>query len=127
MTVCNGCGRSMKVSRLKIHKTLATMLVSLQQLGNGWHHIETFRPTKHGSGRDFSILKHWNLVESKPANSDEDKRTSGMYRLTDSGKAFVLGTIAKPKYVYVFNNKVIETSDTVVVIGECKPFQWSQI
>ena len=111
-SVCPCCTRPARISRLKIHSTLAYMLCKLygDSMGHSGHphqyrHLSSFK-YRNASGNDFSIAKHWELVETIDAKT-HDKRSSGLYRLTPLGAEFVAGTITIPKYVYVFNNRVL--------------------
>lgn len=122
---CPCCQRRARVNRLKVHSTLAAMLVRLHRLSmlnNGradaWVHIEAFRPLKHASGRDFCIVKHWNLAEPRPANEDEDKNSSGYWRLTPMGQLFVQNDILIQKHAFVFDNRVLNFSGETTSIIE---------
>lgn len=127
--ICSCCGRKVIISRLKIHSTLAAMLCRLYALGEGFHHVNDFRPHNHTSGRDFSILKHWGLVVNKPADLSEDKKTSGMYAITDKGQLFVRSQSSVPKYLYVFNNTVQgESTDKVEITNALGSlFSWKEL
>jgi hypothetical protein len=122
---CPCCRRMGRQAKLKIHSTLAFMLVKLYRSSmelhgqpTGWVHLQAFSPPNHTTGRDFSITKHWLLAEPKAAGEDEDKRSSGMWRLTDYGVKFVEGKIRIPVNMMVFDDKIMGVSDDVQNVEE---------
>lgn len=55
---------------------------------------------------DFTKLKHWEFIESKP-NTDTQKKCSGQYRVTEKGERFLFNGLTVPTQVIVYNDKVI--------------------
>lgn len=131
--VCLCCHRSARVAKLRVHSTLARMLISIyvysKDMDGGWVHLESFRPKKHGSGRDFCILKHWGLTQPKAAAIDEDKNSSGYWRLTEAGRLFVEGGSRISKNIFTLDDMVIKKSDEQVSIQDCltKKFSWQEL
>lgn len=134
--VCPCCERRARINKLKVHSTLAAMLMNLARVSNAiagdltsWVHVEAFRLSYASSGNDFCICKHWGLVEAREAGPDEDKKGSGYYRLTELGAQFVQGEARIPKYVFVFDNKTLNESVETVGIDDClnNKFSFSEL
>lgn len=76
-------------------------------------------------GGEWSKLRYWKLIEERPPerksilNPKPPVKTQGMYKLTDSGKGFVLGKLKVPKSLWVYNGHVIEANKKSVSIQEC--------
>ena len=79
--------------------------------------------------KSMATLHHWGLLETKPKNVDEDKRGSGLWRLTPVGRDFIYRRILMPKYAFVFDNKLIKHSsehiDAVQALG--KKFSYEEL
>lgn len=121
--ICPCCERRARINKLKIHSTLAAMLMNLAKVSNAiagdlrsWVHIEHFRLSYASSGNDFCICKHWGIVETRAAEPEEDKNGSGYYRLTALGEKFVTGEARIAKYAYTFDNRALKFSDETVDI-----------
>jgi len=69
-----------------------------------WHHIATFQAMNAGGG-DFAKARYWGLVAEQPNEKDETKRTSGIWTITDKGRAFVLGRLKIQKYALIFDSR----------------------
>lgn len=117
---CPCCNRDATVSKQRVHATLAYMLgrlyaASMEEYGqsDGWVHLEKFSPGRHGSGREFAIVKHWNLAEPMPADLGDDKRSSGMWRLTETGMEWITLKKQITKVLYIFDNKIIKEGGEV--------------
>lgn len=124
--ICPCCARRARINRLRIHSTLALMLCRLYYISQrewgepqSWVHIEAFKP-KQRTGNDFSIVKHWWLAEPKRAALGEDKASSGMWRLTDAGAAWVEAAAGAriPKYAYVLDDRVLSFSPELITLKE---------
>ena len=76
----------------------------------------------------MATLHHWGLLETK-TKTDEDKRGSGLWRLTQRGRDFVYGRIKLPKHAFVFDNKLIKFSkeqvDVIKTLG--KKFSYEEL
>ena len=132
---CPCCQRQATIWRMSVHSTLCHMLIWLYKesmkahaVGSGLVHIEQFRPNKR-TGNDFSIVKHWRLAEAKEAAPDEDKNSSGYWRLTSSGIDFVLGRIPIRKHLFIFDNKIVKSSDDQIFIADAlgKKFSYAEL
>ena len=74
-------------------------------------------------------LAFYDAIEAKPKGKDEDKRASGLWRLTPHGHDFIRRRITMPKYAFVFDNKLIKHSkeqvDAVQALG--KKFSYDEL
>lgn len=123
--ICPCCQRRARTNKMRVHSTLAAMLMKLAKVSNGiagdlksWVHVEAFRLDYASTGNDFCICKHWGIVEARAADETEDKNSSGYYRLTDLGVDYVLGKASIPKYAFVFDNRVQRFSEERVNIEQ---------
>ena len=80
-------------------------------------------------GGDFSKLSYWGLIEEKEKDPAKDARTSGFWRITDRGKAFALGKICLPKYVFIYDGRLLKLSPETVDIHQClgKRFSYHEL
>ena len=109
---CPCCRQHVKLYKRKIYARLAYDLISLHNLdreNNLFFHVRDIGLPEAGGG-DFAKLKHWGLVEEKP-NEDDEKRTSGYWRITPRGRAFVRNVIPVEKYLFFYNGRIYKCSD----------------
>jgi len=74
---------------------------------NYYHWWRTIYPNpEHGltMGGDFAKLRHWGLIEPKPA--DSPGKSDGFYRITDRGRKFINGEIALPGNVIIWRGQM---------------------
>ena len=110
-TDCPCCGQFAKEYRRKLNSEIAYGLVRLHRLTmlsseTGFHvsAIMNGYGSKTGGG-DFAKAALWGLIEPV-SNTDETKRTSGMWRLTYTGVCFVRGEMQVPSHVFIYDGKV---------------------
>lgn len=132
--ICPCCKRLAVTWRLRIHSTLVHMLIKLYRVSladhgkpDGWVHLNRFAPAR--TGNDFSIVKHWHLAEAMPADESEDKNSSGFYRLREVGVEFVENKMGIPKYMFVFDNKVVRPGTDIIWVKDAlkKGFKYSDL
>jgi hypothetical protein len=105
---CPCCGQFAKRYRRPLHSTIARSLIRLMRLtltepALPMHHISTFQQSLT-AGRDFCLVAYWELAEDIPVDRENGAtRTSGFWRLTEKGRAFVRLEIVIPRYAYIFN------------------------
>jgi len=124
--VCPCCDQTVKVYKRAINKGMVTDLISLYKHSTcDFVHITDFT-TPHSS-REIGTLKLWGLVERMPIDSG-NKRTSGMYRITEQGTKFVDGTLAVQKYALMYNSKCLGHEGKHVFIQDClDPFNYREL
>lgn len=108
---CPCCGQVMMVYRRNIRKCMLYCLRTLFfKYKYEWKKVIEI-DERVNIGSNFPLLRHWGLIES------EEQR----YRITKKGVCFILGKIAIPKYVWLYNEEIQNEPD-----GEVNPliFCW---
>ena len=132
-TGCPCCGQFVKRYRRSIYGTMARMLIAFYRLKHpGFMHVnDVIRLTGLADYRcgDWAKLVYWGLIEEKSKGKNEDKRTSGYWRITDRGKEFVEGALTVPKYIYLYNQKYMGNDGPEVHIRDCigKKFSYEEL
>lgn len=114
---CPVCGQVVKLYPRKLSSALARFLIDIYNLtidrpaGDRWINVskELIVKSDHHITRDYSILRFWGLLET----SLDD---AGMWRITESGVAFVEGRLVTPQFAYVYNNYCVRLSETTTDI-----------
>lgn len=115
---CPCCGQFVKRYRRKLNSNMVRFLVSLgkaqRSSGEPWVDYRdcAFR------GRDYNQIAHWGLAETAPLSSDSEKRTSGMWRATELGFAFLEGRERVPSHCYIYNGSALGFSEELISIHE---------
>ena len=93
-----------------------------------YYHAEKDLKIPTSSNGGFCKLRYWGLTEEQP-NSDEAKRTSGMWKITQNGIDFVLGKALIEKYIYLYNGDIYEKDGGLVDINNCigKAFNYAEL
>lgn len=107
--ICPACSQYVKKWRKTVVSVSVASLINLvhawRRLGEGAGvHRDDFLITPKDT--NFSQLALWGLVVIEP-NTDEHKRTSGVWRPTPLGIRFVEGRDTIPRYVVTLNNEVV--------------------
>lgn len=135
---CPTCGRYAKMYRRRIHSNMARQLIALYriitpekvvngQLVIGYAHTRQVREICGYS--DFTLAKHWGLVQARPNEDDPSIKDTGQWTLTGAGLNFVRGSSTIPKYAYLFDDRLVGFSEDVVSIREAlgKKFNYSEV
>ena len=124
---CPCCGQLAKVYKRSINSTMALALCLIYQHfaknpDHAWVHIPQFLiQVKRDStiaGGDVVKLRYWGLLERVVGERDDGSNRLGHYKITEIGKQFVLGKIAVPKYVYLYNQLLLRLSEEMTTIHE---------
>lgn len=114
-TTCPCCGQFVKIYKRKIDSGMAQGLIAAYKKGadKDFIHVPTalLGVQINSSTSQFSKLRYWDLVEEQ-VNNDTKKRTSGHWKLTDKGIDFVLRRSSVKKYVYTYNQKIVDFGDS---------------
>ncbi len=141
-TTCPCCGRFAKRYVRRLNGPMAAVLVYMLREGRRqahlgarpWLHVESMlrrhkAPTSLRG--DFAKLRHWNLIEQKPADESEDKGPrSGIWRLTPFGMNFVDRRVTVPERVSIWNGQAtaIHSFKTSIDMAlRSGGFSWSDI
>jgi len=110
---CPCCTQIAKVYRRRIHAAMARDLCHVHSAcGVEWFHVRT--ALGHDGG-DFAKLAYWSLVEESTGRRDDGGRV-GWWRITDHGRAFVLGQARVPKYARIYDGRCLGlTGDPVSI------------
>ena len=135
---CPTCGRYAKIYRRRIHSNMARQLIALYSLTQPERFFEGKLVIRYAHTRqvrdkcgysDFTLAKHWGLVQARPNEDDPSVKDTGLWTLTGQGLGFVLGTSTIPKYAYLFDDRLVGFSDDVVSIRDAlgKKFNYQEI
>lgn len=130
-TKCPCCGRNVKLYNYMINSSLARALISLYKLSlrSQPNHVKDILVgLPHSCGKNFCILKHWELIK-EVVNTDTHKRASGFWYITPQGTNFILNKIRIPRTVKIFNDKIYAISDEKIGIYDClgTEFDYSEL
>jgi hypothetical protein len=116
---CPCCGQFAKIYRRRVHATMARELIAIwREAGCDWVHLPTLLKTTGAHGGDTIKVKYWNLIEPDNETREDGSTRTGWWRLTDSGRAFVLGEKSIPKYVMIYNEQSYGFSEDMVTIRD---------
>lgn len=118
---CPCCTQMVRLYKRQPYYVQALALINLYKLDKvepGYYHITQIeKGIKKSGGGDFAKLHVFGLIVDRQ-NTDTKKRTSGMWAITDKGRAFVAGTTTVPKYARIFNRKYYDVSKELVTIKD---------
>jgi len=124
-TKCRVCNQNVKMHKPTITKDMALCLINLYKLNNinpnkiWWHVSSDIKVSFKVSGA-FAKLRHWELIEMMPKDStNKEKRTSGLWRITDKGKDFVELRCTVNKYIKLYNATLYGHDGEQVDIRSC--------
>lgn len=137
-SICPCCGRFGKVYKRKLHSGMAAVLVLLYRYHNlGYTHVHTLinattTPAVAAAIRgDFAKLRYWKLIEEEHivSNTNNDKKSSGKWRITGAGARFVEGSEMVHKYVWLYKGKCLGFIGEAVTIHEAlgDKFKYSEL
>lgn len=123
-TECPCCGQLVKRYARLFDSGLARFAIALYHLSDGKpkkafdkNEIRKLAGLKNLSATNYGIIRYWKILEPLPVEVSE-KRTSGMWQLTDLGIQFVESKIAIPKYCYTYNNSIDGYSEQRIKIEQ---------
>jgi hypothetical protein len=119
---CPACTQNVKLYKHKINGLTAKSLIDLYNLTfkypNKFYfhvHDDIDVPLKVGGG--FAKLRWWKLIEEMPNEEGSSSRTSGYWKITETGKSFVKNEFSIPVYSKLYNMKHYGfTGDKVTII-----------
>jgi hypothetical protein len=130
--ICPCCGQFAKLYSRALNSGMARALIWLVKYqewsGEKWADVPKKAPRYVLANREMGRLKFWGLAEDR-VNIDSKKRTSGLWRATFNGIAFVHDEISVFSHVLLYNNQFRGLSGTLVgiqdVLGE--KFDYAEI
>lgn len=108
---CPCCKQRVQLYPVALSSGMARSLIALYKLDKekpGYYHhskFDVWRLNLGYAGGAFAKVRYWGLAVDQPNEDDPAKRTSGMWAITDKGRAFVEGNLTVPAKVKLFNKK----------------------
>jgi hypothetical protein len=132
--VCFNCGQDATMQHPQVNSTMAYLLISFWNMNRGeeWTHVDNIKGFKgkvaSNHGGNFAKAAYWELIKPMP-NTDEKKRTSGYWKLTEKGKMYVLNKVKIHKRCHFFDMRVYGFSGPPVGITDAlhKKFNYQEI
>jgi hypothetical protein len=120
---CPCCNQFCKLYPRQIHSTIARGLIRFYRMSRGhpgeYMHVDRLCPDRKTSG-DFAKLAMWKLIEECPKTPEDTmRRTSGFWKLTEIGIAFIERKIRVPRVKFVYNDRIMGESQEQVDITDC--------
>lgn len=117
--LCPCCKRFAKVYKRRLHSAVIQQLIKLYQLNgaNVFVHASKLIPEKQTGAGDFTKAKYWGLIEQS-TNKNPKLKTNGFWRLTKLGVGFIENWQVIPKFLWIFDDKIIKVSDESVNISQ---------
>jgi len=104
-TTCPCCMQHVKLYKRKLNSVMARCLIKLHRMGPGYHHVSDIVKGISDTGtNDFSKLRYWNLI-SEQANTDKNKKNSGMWCITFSGQQFATYQTNAAEHCLIYNGE----------------------
>lgn len=144
---CPCCAQFAKRYKRKLNVGIARWLIALERLhrtGLEWVHIAWIAAvvggeqpavarklpigaSPIGSG-DYAKARYWKLIEDRPSD-DSAKKDSGFWRITEKGRAFVVGGLRVPERVILYNNELQGFDGSPITIQEAlgQKFDYSEL
>lgn len=100
---CPCCGQHVELYARKLRACWMEVLEDLaahdERSHGAWKLLDNANATGAAAARDFGLLRFWSLLDRHPTEA-------GLYRITESGRAFLMGGALQPLTAYVFNNEL---------------------
>lgn len=138
---CPCCTQMAKIYQRALASSLTAALIALYRLTHAsrlYGTIEYFHVNdilararlKASVGREFSIVRYWDLTREKALEGGEvDRRTSGYWTITERGVAFVEQRILVPSHVRLYDSRRLGFAGKEVSVLDClkKKFSYAEL
>lgn len=97
-------------------RILLLMVATLHKLGrkhDDWVHIDEFFPGGAQKHRDWTMMRHWGLIEPQDVRT-ANENASGMWRVTQTGHQFARLKVRIASHGGFYENSVMGWSTTLV-------------
>lgn len=109
---CPCCTQRAQCYKRKLNASTARILIEMLRLSGTGQKRAWVNIPRLGLGRaDEAKARYWGLIEPMPGVRGDGSTRTGWWRLTDRGVAFVRGATSVPKYVYLYNGRMVGQSD----------------
>ena len=131
---CPCCTQFAKVYRRALTSAPARVLIELHRRDQGGAYLflptilDTMTGTPHQGGYG-TLGHHWGLLEPQPGEREDGSWRVGWWRLTDRGRAFVLGRRTVPKYARIYDGRCLglDGPDWTIVQALGKRFDYREL
>lgn len=114
---CPCCGQWVKLYKRKLNSGMARVLIHIYHIDktktDDFHWIkiteEVLARGANPATMEYSKLKYWDLLEER-GDAGVDTKSAGYWRITKLGRDFVEGKVTLPRYVFIYDNKLLESS-----------------
>ena len=122
-TTCPCCKQVVKQYKRKMHSAMGVMLIQFYKLSNetgDWVHVSDLyrKGNKVTTSADYAYLRYWKLLEKKPEDEDQDKKSNGYWRITQRGKEFAMGSRKELSHILLYNGGFYGLSGELVDIED---------
>jgi len=131
---CPCCGQFVKLYKRKLNSGMAVTLIRIYNQNKhdeeNWIPVKEFlRINKYKNSHDWTLLKHWGLLQEKEQIENNINKSSGYWKITKKGKEFVKNKISVPNKVHIYNNIVLGFSDdnTTIIESLGKHFKYQEL
>lgn len=117
---CPCCGQFVKLYKRRLYSSMAYALILIDRYfrhpdAEMWLHVPSYLDAVlppsvavANRGGDWAKLQHWDLIEPKPVVRDDGSSRAGFWRMTRTGRLFVMGLVSVPRHLYFFNQRVVD-------------------
>lgn len=113
---CPCCGQFVKLYKRQLNSMMARQLLAIWKHyaipGNWrtWLHASTYLRTC-GLDRECAKLRFWGLIDEQSGSRDDGGKHRGFYHITERGVDFAAGMTTVPKFIYCYNNQLVELDE----------------
>jgi hypothetical protein len=116
---CPACTSFVKTYNRRLSSSIARCLLRLYDLTQHNPDTEFFHVKRFGfEAKEVALLAHWGLM-LEAQNEDTSKRTSGYWKITESGIDFVRLRFFVPLYIVIHLNNLVGFAGAAVSIQDC--------
>lgn len=102
---CPCCKQHAKVYRRSLGAPMAVAMISAyREYGMDPWHLPT---VTGGASGDVAKLVHWGFIVALAGTRDDGSTRHGWWRLTDYGRAWLLGRIGVPRYAFLYGGRCL--------------------
>jgi len=126
---CPCCDKWGKINNYNLNETMAATLKWMTVASTdhaGYIDMGGKAPRWSVRAKNFTTMKFWGFVEPAPKARPKDKKvaglvtkTSGLWRVTERGRAFVYGGLTVPIRAFVYDDRFFGWGDKMTTFKQC--------
>jgi len=128
---CPCCGRRVQLYRRKLNSGMAGTLIKMwREHAHGWVNVKDWlRENSYRNNHDWTMLRHWELIEERDIPPEHGGKTQGEWRVTPKGRMFALNMTTVPSHLLEYNQKSYGTEGDQVTVVDClgKKFNYMEL